>query len=82
MDTGRRGLVMSSRLRRQRQPTGAEQPEGMMAVRKGDLGNGPAEGWSLFSHSPGPERRVIGLEELDRLQREAGDDGLAGEWAS
>jgi hypothetical protein len=52
-----------------------------MAVRKGDLGNGPAEGWSLFSHSPGPERRVIGLEELDRLQREAGDDGLAGELA-
>ena len=53
-----------------------------MAVQEGGRGSGPAEEWSLSSHSPGQEPWVVGLEELVRLQREAGDaDGLAGELA-
>ena len=43
-------------------------------------GREPDEKWSLFSHSPGQEPWIVGLEELTRLQRAAGDaDGLAGE---
>jgi len=52
-----------------------------MAVREGNHGSGPAEEWSLSSHSPGQEPWIVGLEELFRLQREAGDDGLAGDSA-
>jgi hypothetical protein len=52
-----------------------------MEAREGDHGSGPAEDWSLSSHSPGQEPWIVGLEELLRLRREAGDDGLAGELA-
>jgi len=53
-----------------------------MAVREGDHGSGPAQEWSLLSHSSGQEPWVLGLEELFRLQRAAGDaDGPAGELA-
>lgn len=58
----------------------AQQPEGMMDVPEGDSGSGPAEEWSLLSHSPGQEPTVVGLEELYRLQRAAGNaDGPAEE---
>jgi hypothetical protein len=51
-----------------------------MEVCEGEHGSGPEEEWSLTSHSPGQEPWVVGLEELLRLQRAAGDDdGLAGE---
>jgi len=51
-----------------------------MAVREGDYGSGPAKEWSLFSHSPGQEPMIVGLEELYRLRREAGNaDGPAEE---
>lgn len=71
---------MSFKLLRQNQSTGAAQPEGVMAVREGDHGSGPAKEWSLFSHSPGQEPRIVGLEELYRLRREAGNaDGPAEE---
>ena len=81
MDTGRPGLVTSSRLRRQNQSCGAGQMEDRMAVREGEHGSGPVDEWSLSSHSPGQEPWIVGLEELFRFQREAGDDGLAGELA-
>jgi len=81
MDTRRPGLVTSSRLRQQNQSSGAGHMEDRMAVREGDPGSGPADEWSLSSHSPGQEPWIVGLEELFRLQREAGDDGLAGELA-
>jgi hypothetical protein len=44
-----------------------------MVIWEGDLGNGPAETWSLLKHSPGLEPKTVGLEELCRLQREAGN---------
>ena len=53
-----------------------------MTGREGDYGSGPAEEWSLTSHSPGQEPWILGLEEMVLLQRAAGDDdGLAGELA-
>jgi hypothetical protein len=53
-----------------------------MAVWEGDDDSAPAEEWDLVSHSPGQEPWILGLEELLRLQREAGDaDGPAGELA-
>ena len=53
-----------------------------MAAREGDHGSGTAQEWSLISHSSGQEPWVSGLEELLRLQREAGNaDGPAGELA-
>jgi hypothetical protein len=55
--------------------------EDRMAVREGNHGSGSAEEGSLSSHSPGQEPWIVGLEKLFRLQREAGDDGLAGELA-
>jgi hypothetical protein len=45
----------------------------MMVIREGDLGNGPAETWSMLRHSSGPEPEGVGLEELYRLRREAGN---------
>jgi hypothetical protein len=58
------------------------QPEGLLTVREDDHDRGPKEEWSLTSHSPGQEPWIVGLEELLRLQRAAGeDDGLAGELA-
>jgi hypothetical protein len=81
MDAWRPGLVTSSMLRRHIQSSGARQTEDGMAALEGDPGRGPAEKWSLSSHSPGQEPWIVGLEELFRLQREAGDDGLAGEFA-
>jgi len=78
----RRGLVKSYGLLRQSQSSGAGEAEGAMAFWEGDHGSGLAEEWSLTSHSPGQEPWVVGLEELVRLQREAGDaDGPAGELA-
>ena len=80
MKQPRRGSVMSSRLLRRKGFTGAGQREGTIGVREGDHGSGPAEGWSLSSHSPGQEPWSLGFEELARLRREAGDaDGLDGE---
>ena len=81
MDTRRPGLVTSSRLRLRSQSSGAGQMEDGKAVRERDPSSGPVEEWSLSSHSPGQEPWIVGLEELFRLQREAGDDGLAGELA-
>jgi len=82
MDTGAKGLVMSYGFLRRNQPTVVGTIGGTMAVWEGDHGNAPAEEWSLLTHSPGQEPWVVGLEELLRLQREAGDaDGLAGEVA-
>ncbi len=49
-----------------------------MVIWEGDLGNGPAETWSLLRHSPGQEPKTVGLEELYRLRREAGN---ADNWA-
>jgi hypothetical protein len=57
-------------------------PEGLLTVREDDQDRGPAEEWSLTSHSPGQEPWILGLEEMVLLQRAAGeDDGLAGELA-
>lgn len=47
--------------------------EGTTVIWEGDLGNGPAETWSLFKHSAGLEPKAVGLEELYRLRREAGN---------
>jgi hypothetical protein len=44
-----------------------------MVIWEGDLGNGPAETWSLLRHSSGLEPKAVGLEELYRLRREAGN---------
>jgi len=53
-----------------------------MEFRGRDHGGMPAEEWSLNSHSPGQERWILKIEELVRLQYDAGDDdGLAGELA-
>jgi hypothetical protein len=49
-----------------------------MVIWEGDFGNGPAETWSLLRHSAGQEPKNVGLEELYRLRREAGNaDGSA-----
>jgi|GEM_PF-1444423 hypothetical protein len=53
-----------------------------MAVRDGGSGDRPMEEWSLTSHSSGQEPWILKLEELMRLQYDAGDDdGMAGELA-
>ena len=58
------------------------QPEGLLTVRGDDHSRGPAEEWSLTSHSSGQEPWILGLEEMVLLQHAAGeDDGLAGELA-
>ena len=68
--------------RREKPSTGAGQPDDVISVRGGASGSGPAREWSLLSHSSGQEPWVLGLEQLFRLQREAGDaDGPAGELA-
>ncbi|MBN2465699.1 hypothetical protein JXD38_08795 [candidate division WOR-3 bacterium] len=59
---------------------GRSATEDVEVIREGDLGNGPAETWSLLKHSPGQEPKTVGLEELYRLRREAGNaDSLAEE---
>jgi hypothetical protein len=51
-----------------------------MTVWEGEHGHAPTGEWSLLSHSSGQEPWAVGLDELIRLQREAGDaDGLVGE---
>ena len=83
MKQPRRELVTSSRLLRRKGFTGAGQSEGIVGVREGDHGRGPAGEWSLSSHSPGQEPWSVEFEELVRLRREAGDaDGLDGELTS
>jgi hypothetical protein len=78
-----RRSVMSSRLLRRKGFTGAGQSEGIVGVREGNHGRGPAGEWSLSSHSPGQEPWSVEFEELVRLRREAGDaDGLDGELTS
>ena len=53
-----------------------------MTFRASAPSSGSAQEWSLLSHSSGQEPWVLGLEELFRLQREAGDaDGPAGDLA-
>ena len=82
MNTKRRWLMTSRGLRRLIEPTYAGQSVGLVAAREGDYGSRPAQEWSLRRHSSGQEPWVLGLEELLRLQREAGNaDGLAGEAA-
>lgn len=69
-------------LPRQNQSNNAGTTGGIMAVPEGDHGGGPAEEWSLSSHSPGQEPWILGLEELLRLQRATrNDDGLTSELA-
>jgi hypothetical protein len=76
----RRGSVMSSRLLRRKGFTDAGQWERVVSVTEGHYGSGPAEDWSLSSHSPGQEPWSLKFEELVRLRREAGDaDGIDGE---
>jgi hypothetical protein len=83
MKQPRRGSVMSSRLLRRKGFTAAGQLEGIVGVREGDHGSGPAEEWSLDTDSLGQEPSFLEFEELARLQREAGDaDGLDGELTS
>jgi hypothetical protein len=83
MKQPRRESVMSSVLLRRKGFTGAGQWEGMVGVREGHHRSGPTGEWSLSSHSPGQEPQVVGLEDLLRLRREAGDaGGLDGELPS
>jgi len=80
MKQPRRGSAMSSRLLRRKWFTGAGQREAIAGVREGDHGSGAAAEWDLVSHSLGQEPWFRELEELVRLQREAGNaDGLDGE---
>jgi hypothetical protein len=52
--------------------------EDTKVIREGALCNGSAEAWTLLRHSPGPEPRAVGVEELYRLRCEAGNaDRLA-----
>jgi hypothetical protein len=55
------------------QTTGTGQREGLMAVLTGTHSKESTHEWSLLSHSSGQEPWILGLEELFRLQREAGD---------
>jgi hypothetical protein len=55
--------------------------EDTVVIWEGDFDNGSAETWSLTKHSSGQEPKAVGLEELCRLRREAGNadssvDGL------
>jgi hypothetical protein len=50
-----------------------------MAIREGDHGSDPAKEWSLLSHAPGLERWIVGLEELYRLRRMAGNADVPAE---
>jgi len=75
----RRELVMLSGLLRQSQPTDAQRPKELMAIQDGDHGIGPAEEWSMRSHSSGLEPWIVGLEELYRLRRMAGNADVPAE---
>ena len=64
---------MSARRLEQHQFVLLARLEGGTTAQVNCLGNEPLDGWSLSSHSPGQEPWVLGLEELYRLQREAGN---------
>jgi hypothetical protein len=83
MNTIPRWLLTLRGLRRRMQPTGTQQPESVMIALASTPGRASTHEWSLHSHSPGQEPWVLGLQELFRLQREAGDaDGPVGELAA
>ena len=60
--------------------SGALLTDDLMTVWEGGIGSGPKGEWNLASHSSGQEPMVVGLDELDRLRREAGNaDGAVDE---